>query len=291
MERLGIGPDECLARNPKLVFGRMTGWGQDGPYAQAAGHDINYIALAGALAHFGRGGRGAGAAAQHGRRLRRRRHVPRLRRGVRAARGAAQRAGPGGRHRDGRRRGDADEHVLGDAARSACSTRTRRGTNLLDTGAHFYDVFECADGKYVSIGSIEPQFYAELMRLTGLSGDPEFAQQMDKAQWPHLKERLQRGDAQQDPRRVVRADGAHRRLLRPGAHHERGRCSTRTTSPAARSSKSPARPSRRPPRGSRARRPRSTRRRRTPASTRAQMLADWGFDGDRDRVARRQAAL
>ena len=92
MERLGLGPDECLARNPKLVYGRMTGWGQDGPYAQAAGHDINYIALAGALAHIGRAGEAAGAAAQPGRRLRRRRHVPRLRRGVRAARGAAQRA-------------------------------------------------------------------------------------------------------------------------------------------------------------------------------------------------------
>ena len=113
MERLGVGPDVCLARNPKLVFGRMTGWGQDGPYAHAAGHDINYISLAGALAHFGRAGRGADAAAQHGRRLRRRRHVPGLRRRLRAARGAAERAGPGRRRRHGRRRGGADERCSG----------------------------------------------------------------------------------------------------------------------------------------------------------------------------------
>ena len=105
MERLGVGPDECLARNPKLVFGRMTGWGQDGPYAPWSGHDINYISLAGALAHIGRAGRGAGAAAQPRRRLRRRRDVPRLRRRVRHPRGPAQRAGPGRRRGDGRRHG------------------------------------------------------------------------------------------------------------------------------------------------------------------------------------------
>ncbi len=189
MERLGVGPDVCLARNPRLVYGRMTGWGQSGMYAQAAGHDINYIALAGALAHYGRAGEAP---------------VPPLNMvgdfggggmflafGVVCALLEAQRSGAGqvvdAAMVDGaavlmtmfwafKAIGAFDEHA--------------RGTNLLDTGAHFYDVYRCADGQYVSIGSIEPQFYAELLRLTGLEGDPEFAKQMDKASWPHLKQRL-----------------------------------------------------------------------------------------------------
>ncbi len=189
MERLGIGPDVCLERNPKLVFGRMTGWGQEGPYAQSAGHDINYIALAGSLAHFGRGGQTP---------------VPPLNMvgdfggggmflafGVVCALLETQRSG----------QGQVVDTAMVDGAATLMSMfwamktigmfdENAPGTNLLDTGAHFYDVFECADGKYVSLGSIEPQFYAELMRLTGLAGDSEFAQQMDKAQWPHLKDRL-----------------------------------------------------------------------------------------------------
>ena len=100
---------------------------------------------------------------------------------------------------------------------------SQRGVNLLDTGAHFYGPYECADGGYISLGSIEPQFYAELLRLTGLSDDPQFAKQMDKSQWPALKERLARGVQGQDPRRVVLDHGAHRRLLRPGADDGRGR--------------------------------------------------------------------
>ena len=189
MERLGVGPDVCLERNPKLVFGRMTGWGQDGPYAQAAGHDINYISLAGALAHFGRAGEAP---------------VPPLNMvgdfggggmflayGVGCALLEAQRSG----------KGQVVDTAMVDGAAVLMSMfwafRTigmfdehAPGTNLLDTGAHFYDVFECADGKYISLGSIEPQFYAELMRLTGLEGDEEFARQMDKSMWPHLKDRL-----------------------------------------------------------------------------------------------------
>jgi alpha-methylacyl-CoA racemase len=189
MERLGIGPDACLARNPKLVFGRMTGWGQEGPYAQAAGHDINYISLAGSLAHFARAGEAP---------------VPPLNMvgdfggggmflayGVVCALLEAQRSG----------RGQVVDTAMVDGAAVLMSMfwafktigmfdENAPGTNLLDTGAHFYDVFECADGLYVSLGSIEPQFYAELLRLTGLEGDPEFAKQMDKTMWPHLKERL-----------------------------------------------------------------------------------------------------
>jgi alpha-methylacyl-CoA racemase len=189
MERLGVGPEVCLARNPKLVFGRMTGWGQEGPYAQAAGHDINYISLAGALAHFGRAG---GAP------------VPPLNMvgdfggggmflafGVVCALLEAQRSGVG----------QVVDTAMVDGAAVLMSMfwafsaigmfdEKAPGTNLLDTGAHFYDVYRCADDRYISIGSIEPQFYAELLRLTGLEGDPEFAKQMDRQEWPALKERL-----------------------------------------------------------------------------------------------------
>ena len=189
MERLGVGPDVCQSRNPKLVFGRMTGWGQEGPYAQAAGHDINYISLAGSLAHFARAGEAP---------------VPPLNMvgdfggggmflayGVVCALLEAQRSG----------RGQVVDTAMVDGAAVLMSMfwafksagifdENKPGTNLLDTGAHFYDVFECSDGKYVSLGSIEPQFYAELMRLTGLEGDPEFARQMDQSMWPALKDRL-----------------------------------------------------------------------------------------------------
>ena len=189
MERLGIGPDVCLARNPKLVFGRMTGWGQEGMYAQAAGHDINYISLAGALAHFGRAGEAP---------------VPPLNMvgdfggggmflayGVVCALLEAQRSGQGQVVDTAMVDGAAVLMSMFWAFKSAgIFDENNRGTNLLDTGAHFYDVFECSDGAYISLGSIEPQFYAELMRLTGLTGDPEFAKQMDQSQWPHLKERL-----------------------------------------------------------------------------------------------------
>ena len=189
MERLGVGPDVCLARNPRLVFGRMTGWGQTGMYSQAAGHDINYIALAGALAHFGRAGQAP---------------VPPMNMvgdfggggmflafGVVCALLEASKSG----------QGQVVDAAMVDGTSVLMSMfwafsqmgihdENRRGTNLLDTGAHFYDVYECADGGYVSIGSIEPQFYAELLRLTGLEGDAEFQRQMDKEQWPHLKERI-----------------------------------------------------------------------------------------------------
>jgi len=189
MERLGIGPDVCLARNPKLVFGRVTGWGQEGMYAQAAGHDINYISLAGALAHFGRAGEAP---------------VPPLNMvgdfggggmflayGVVCALLEAQRSGQGQVVDTAMVDGAAVLMSMFWAFKSAgIFDENNRGTNLLDTGAHFYDVFECADGTYISLGSIEPQFYAELMRLTGLAGDPEFAKQMDQSQWPHLKQRL-----------------------------------------------------------------------------------------------------
>ena len=191
MERMGAGPDVCLARNPKLVFGRMTGWGQEGPYASAAGHDINYISLAGALAHFGRLGEpptpplnlvgdfGGGGML--------------LAFGVVCGLLEAARSGEG----------QVVDAAMVDGSAVMMSMfwgmkqvgffdETRRGDNLLDTGAHFYDVYRCSDGHYISVGSIEPQFYAELLRLTGLSEDPEFALQMDHNLWPVLKGRLEK---------------------------------------------------------------------------------------------------
>ena len=189
MERLGVGPDVCLARNKKLVFGRMTGWGQDGPYANAAGHDINYIALAGALAHFGRAGEapvpplnmvgdfgGGGMLLAYG---------------VVCALLEAQRSGAG----------QVVDAAMVDGSAILMSMfwgfkniglhdENARGTNMLDSGAHFYDVYKCSDGKYVSIGSIEPQFYAQLLQLTGLASDAEFANQQDRSMWPKLKQRL-----------------------------------------------------------------------------------------------------
>ncbi len=189
MERLGIGPDDCLARNPKLVFGRMTGWGQDGPYALAAGHDINYISLAGALAHFGRkdeapvpplnmvGDFGGGGMF--------------LALGVVAALLEAQKSGAGQVVDTAMVDGSAVLMTMFWSMRSSgIFDENNRGTNLLDTGAHFYDVYQCSDGEYISVGSIEPQFYAELLRLTGLDGDEQFAKQMDQAEWSSLKERL-----------------------------------------------------------------------------------------------------
>jgi alpha-methylacyl-CoA racemase len=186
-ERLGIGPDECLARNPKLVYGRMTGWGQDGPLAGAAGHDINYIALAGALDPIGRRGEAP---------------VPPLNLigdyggggmllafGVVCAVLEAQRSGRGQVVDTAMVDGAAVLMTMTHALRAMGVWDDERGTNLLDTGAHFYNVYETADGKYVSIGSIEPQFYAELLRLTGLEGE-ELPWQHDRAQWPALKERL-----------------------------------------------------------------------------------------------------
>ncbi|MEX2209028.1 MAG: CaiB/BaiF CoA-transferase family protein [Myxococcota bacterium] len=187
MERLGLGPDVCLARNAKLVYGRMTGWGQDGPMAQAAGHDINYIALAGALEPIGRKGQpplpplnlvgdfGGGGML--------------LAFGVLAGLLDAKRSG----------KGQVVDAAMVDGAallmsmfwgmRNAGFWNDERGTNLLDTGAHFYEVYECSDGKYISLGSIEPQFYAELLKLSGLEGE-KLPPQMDRAQWPAMKQRI-----------------------------------------------------------------------------------------------------
>ncbi len=189
MERLGAGPDVCLTRNPRLVYGRMTGWGQEGPYSLAAGHDINYIALAGALAHFGRAGEGPtpplnmvgdfGGGGMF------------LAYGVVCALLEASKSGLGQVVDTAMVDGSAVLMSMFWAMKEiGIFDENARGTNMLDTGAPFYDVYKCSDGEYISIGSIEPQFYAELLRIAGLAGDAEFERQNDKAKWPHLKERI-----------------------------------------------------------------------------------------------------
>ncbi|WP_309752573.1 CaiB/BaiF CoA-transferase family protein [Novosphingobium sp.] len=188
IERMGIGPDVLLALNPKLVIGRMTGWGQQGPMAPLAGHDINYIALTGALHSYGRAGEkptfpvnavgdfgGGGMMLAFG-----------VVAGVLHARSGGQ--------------GQVVDCAMIDGAAILSAMtytflgngqwRDERGVNLLDSGAHFYDTYETSDGKYISLGSIEPQFYALLMEKTGLAGDPDFAQQMNPLKWGELKVRM-----------------------------------------------------------------------------------------------------
>jgi alpha-methylacyl-CoA racemase len=187
-EKLGIGPDVCLGRNSKLVFARMTGWGQEGPLAQSAGHDINYISITGALYAMGRKGE---------------KPVPPLNlvgdmggggmllvNGVLAA--LLETANSG--------KGQVIDAAMVDGAAQlmwmfygfeavGLWDATHRESNMLDGGAHFYDTYECADGEYISLGSIEPQFYALLMELAGLP-EADFGAQNDQTNWPLMKDKL-----------------------------------------------------------------------------------------------------
>ncbi|QMW23057.1 CaiB/BaiF CoA transferase family protein [Sandaracinobacteroides saxicola] len=188
MERLGLGPDTLLADNPRLVYGRMTGWGQTGPYAPAAGHDINYIALAGALHAYGRAGDkptppinmvgdfGGGGMM--------------LAFGMTAALLHAQKTGQGQVIDCAMTEGAAVLMAMIWGFRGLGIWKDERGVNLLDTGTHFYDSYETADSRWISIGSIEPQFYAELRARTGLDQDPDFDAQMNPASWGPLKAKL-----------------------------------------------------------------------------------------------------
>lgn len=188
-ERLGIGPDVCLERNPRLVYGRMTGWGQTGAMASAAGHDINYISLSGALHAIGEKDRNP---------------VPPLNLvgdfggggmllafGIAAALFETSRSGKGQVIDAAMTDGSA---LLMNAIFGIMNTGNwseERGTNLLDGGAHFYGSYATKDGKWVSIGSIEPQFYALLLEKTGLDQDPDLAKQMKRAEWPALRAKLE----------------------------------------------------------------------------------------------------
>jgi alpha-methylacyl-CoA racemase len=188
MEKLGLGPDILLADNPALVYGRMTGWGQAGPLARAVGHDINYIALAGNLHTYGRAGGkptppinavgdfgGGGMMLAFG-----------MLAGILSARSTGK--------------GQVIDCAMVDGAamlaamtwsfRAMDDWRDERGVNLLDTGAPYYDTYETADGKYVAIGALEPQFYQALRERTGLAADPDFDRQADRANWPTLRRKL-----------------------------------------------------------------------------------------------------
>jgi alpha-methylacyl-CoA racemase len=190
-ERLGIGPDECLARQPKLIYGRMTGWGQTGPYAKAAGRDINYIALSGTLSMIGRIGEppvpplnlvgdfGGGGML--------------LAFGIVCGILEASRSG----------KGQVIDAAMVDGAAllagmmyglRASGDWGERGTNLLDTGAWFYEVYETADGGYISLGPIDPQSWHEMLRITGLADDVDghgpVPEQSDKDSWPSMKRRM-----------------------------------------------------------------------------------------------------
>ena len=187
-EKLGFGPDECLARNPKLVFARMTGWGQTGPLAQAAGHDLNYIAITGALHAIGRRGErpvvplnlvgdfGGGGML--------------LVTGVMGGLLEAAKSGQGQVIDVAMVDGTAQlMWMMQGFQQIGAWNADEREANLLDGAAHFYDTYECADGKYVAIGAIEPQFYAELLARAEVT-DPQFQAQHEAAQWPELKQKL-----------------------------------------------------------------------------------------------------
>jgi alpha-methylacyl-CoA racemase len=187
MERLGLGPDACLDRNPRLVYGRVTGWGQTGPLSQAAGHDLNYVALSGMLHAMGRasappapplnlvGDFGGGAMM--------------LAFGVVCAVLEAKSSGKGQVVDAAMTDGAALLGAMMYGLRAFGSWRDEREANLLDGGAPFYDCYACADGKHISIGAIEPQFYAQLLELTGVD-DPQFRKQWRQADWPELKRKF-----------------------------------------------------------------------------------------------------
>ena len=187
MERLGLGPEPCLARNPKLVYGRMTGWGQTGPLADAAGHDLNYIALVGVLHSIGRAGQAPtpplnlvgdfGGGALY------------LALGLACGLLEAQRSGKGQVVDAAMVDGAASLMTMFYALHAAGSFTAARGANALDSGAFFYDVYECADGKYVSVAAIEDKFLDEFLRRMEI--DPaEMPPKMDRKRWPEAKAKL-----------------------------------------------------------------------------------------------------
>ena len=188
MERLGVGPDACLAANPRLVYGRMTGWGQSGPLSSAAGHDINYISLTGVLHAIGHAGD---------------KPVPPLNLvgdfggggmmlafGMVCALLEARQSGHGQVIDAAMTDGSAALMAGFHSAYARGAQRLERGVNRLDSGAHFYNTYETSDGKYISIGSIEPQFYAQLMEVAELPRE-EFAEQLDQSRWPALQQQLE----------------------------------------------------------------------------------------------------
>jgi len=286
-ERLGIGPEACHERNPRLVYGRMTGYGQDGPMAQAVGHDLNYVAQSGVLGMIGRHGQpptpplnlvgdfaGGGLL---------------LAFGILAALLERGRSGKGQVVDAAMVEGAA---LLGAPFFGYVQTgvwSTERGTNVLDSGAPFYDAYETAEGRWLTVAALEPQFYAALLELLGLAGE-DLPDQLDRARWPEMKERfaavirtrtradwcaaaegveacvapvLGVDEVADDPH--LRARGAfvdHEGLLQPA--------------PAPRFSRTPASLSHRPP---------------EPGEHTAAALTDWGFAGERIAALERSGAV
>ncbi len=187
MERLGLGPDTCLALNPRLAYGRMTGWGQEGPLAQAAGHDINYIGLSGALWYSGQSGEppmspptlvgDVGGGALY------------LAVGLLAAMRSARETGRGQVVDAAIVDGSAHMMTLLMSLRAAGQMVNERGSSMLD-GPHWYSTYRCSDGGFVSVGAIEPRFYQLLLEKLGLAKDPDFADGYDRSRWPALNARL-----------------------------------------------------------------------------------------------------
>ncbi|HMK85066.1 MAG TPA: CaiB/BaiF CoA-transferase family protein [Steroidobacteraceae bacterium] len=184
MERLGLGPSECLRENPRLVYGRMTGWGQTGPLSHTAGHDINYLAISGSLYMLGRANEkpapplnlvadmGGGGML--------------LAFGMVCALLERQKSGHGQSVDAAMVEGAALLATSIYARRATGFWRDERGSNLLDTGAHFYEIYETSDRRYVAVGAIEPQFYAALLKGMGLDA-AALPQQMERARWPQMK--------------------------------------------------------------------------------------------------------
>jgi alpha-methylacyl-CoA racemase len=269
-ERLGLGPDDCQAVNPKLVYGRMTGWGQDGPLAQSAGHDIDYLAVSGALHLIGR----AGGPPQ----------VPAnllgdfgggslyLVVGILAALYEARGSGRGQVVDAAIVDGAAHLTTIVHGAMAGGSWNSERGTNLLDTGAPFYDVYETSDGEFMAVGAIEPQFYGELIRLLGIEAPDRY----DQANWPALHELLTETFAQRTQAEWTEifdgTDACVSPVLRPAASHPhlvaRGtfidQDGVRQPAPAPRFSRTPSQLDRPPARAGQHTR---------------EALADWGVTG------------
>ncbi len=187
-ERLGFGPQPCHERNPRLVYGRMTGWGQSGPLAHTAGHDINYLGLAGLLAHLGTAGGPpivplpligdfAGGAMF-------------LAFGMVCALLEASRSGLGQVVDAAVLDGAASLGTVYHGLRADGLWSEERGTNFNDGGSHYYNIYECSDGQHITLGSYEPAFYAELLRRLGMDDDPRLPDQHDPAAWPSMKQRL-----------------------------------------------------------------------------------------------------
>ena len=218
-ERLGIGPDACLARNPRLVYGRMTGWGQDGPWSQAAGHDMNYIAITGTLHGLGQvkekpqfpanlvGDFGGGSTY--------------LVIGILAALLEAKVSGEGQVVDAAIVDGTAHLNTMLAAFLAAGTFKEDRVSNLLDGGAPFYDIYETADGEHMSVGALEPQFFAAFVELLGIKDQVPGQFELDR--FDEMRDAHRRAVQGEDPRRVVRDLRRHRRLRRADPQVQRGR--------------------------------------------------------------------